>query len=153
MTSKEADFIKYVAESKSIIEVLDKMGWSDGGCGYRRFHRYKKRLGADTSHFLSIAEMRTGHKTGRLRYKLETIMTENSVFPTHRLRLRLINEGVLENRCAKCGLGPEWNGEPLVLQLDHINGVNNDHRRHNLRLLCPNCHTQTDTYGAKNARR
>ena len=62
----------------------------------------------------------------------------------------LINENRLEYKCAECGNRGEWLGKPLSLQLDHINGKNNDHRIENLRFLCPNCHTQTDTYSGKN---
>lgn len=54
------------------------------------------------------------------------------------------------NSCEMCDIGGVWNGKSITLQLDHINGdrTNNDYS--NLRLLCPNCHTQTDTYGSKN---
>jgi RNA polymerase subunit RPABC4/transcription elongation factor Spt4 len=48
-------------------------------------------------------------------------------------------------------LEPEWNGKVLTLQVDHINGVNDDHRLENLRFLCPNCHSQTPTYAGSNA--
>jgi hypothetical protein len=51
--------------------------------------------------------------------------------------------------CGECGIGPVWNGKPLTLHLDHINGDSDNNRWHNCRLLCPNCHTQTDTFGAK----
>lgn len=51
--------------------------------------------------------------------------------------------------CGICGLGPIWNGKPLSLQLDHIDGDSDNCVPSNLRLLCPNCHTQTDTYGSK----
>lgn len=57
---------------------------------------------------------------------------------------RLLELGV-EYHCVICGIA-EWCGRPLVLHLDHINGIHNDHRRANLWLLCPNCHSQTDTY-------
>jgi 5-methylcytosine-specific restriction endonuclease McrA len=60
-----------------------------------------------------------------------------------------VKENRLEYKCANCGI-KEWNNLPLSLQLDHINGVNNDHRLENLRFLCPNCHSQTDTYSGKN---
>lgn len=48
-----------------------------------------------------------------------------------------------------CGIGNEWNGKPLTLQLDHINGDHSDNRLENLRILCPNCHSQTSTWGMK----
>lgn len=57
---------------------------------------------------------------------------------------------LLPNYCSECGLGPKWNGAHLVLQYDHINGVNTDHRLDNLRTICPNCHTQTDTFTGRN---
>lgn len=54
---------------------------------------------------------------------------------------------LLGDTCSRCGQGNVWNGKPLVLQIDHENGDNGDHRPENLRLLCPNCHTQTPTWG------
>lgn len=53
------------------------------------------------------------------------------------------------NECTKCGLGPEWNGQTLRLQVDHIDGNSDNNFPHNLRVLCPNCHTQTKTWGSK----
>ena len=55
----------------------------------------------------------------------------------------------MEYKCANCGL-IEWQGQVLSLHLDHINGINNDHRIENLRFLCPNCHSLTETYAGKN---
>jgi len=60
---------------------------------------------------------------------LEEILVENSTYlNTHRIKLRLIEEELMEEKCFECGIGNEWNGKPLSLQLDHKNGVNNDHR-------------------------
>jgi transposase-like protein len=53
------------------------------------------------------------------------------------------------NSCSGCGIGPEWNGKKLTLQLEHINGVYNDNRIENLTFLCPNCHSQTPTFSGK----
>lgn len=70
----------------------------------------------------------------------------------YNIKHRLIRAGLLQNRCDECGLS-EWHGKPLVAHIDHINGVKNDHRLENLRMLCPNCHSQTETYGGHNAKR
>jgi len=67
------------------------------------------------------------------------------------IKRRLLAAGVLRNRCDECGLS-EWRGKPLSIQIDHINGVGTDHRVENLRMLCPNCHSQTATFGARNRR-
>jgi HNH endonuclease len=68
------------------------------------------------------------------------------------VKRRLLHAGILKNKCSVCGLS-EWKGEYLSMHLDHVNGVRSDHRLENLRMLCPNCHSQTPTYGGKNLRR
>lgn len=55
--------------------------------------------------------------------------------------------------CESCGMDPEWNGQPITLELDHINGNPGDDRRDNLRWLCPNCHSQTETFRGRNMKR
>lgn len=67
------------------------------------------------------------------------------------IKQRLIREGLLENRCQECRV-TEWLGERLTIQIDHANGIRDDHRVENLRMLCPNCHSQTPTYSGRNAR-
>jgi 5-methylcytosine-specific restriction endonuclease McrA len=68
------------------------------------------------------------------------------------LKKRLLKAGFLANRCAQCGL-TDWLGKPLSLELHHINGEGQDNRLENLALLCPNCHSQTDSWGGRNSRR
>jgi hypothetical protein len=65
------------------------------------------------------------------------------------VKRRLLSAGILENRCDWCGL-TEWRGKPLSIQLDHANGIRNDNRLENLRMLCPNCHSQTETFASRN---
>lgn len=78
------------------------------------------------------------------------VFCENSGFLSNfRLKIRFLEATGAPNECVLCGLGPVWNKCPLTLQLDHINGINTDHRLENLRLLCPNCHSQTPTYAGK----
>jgi 5-methylcytosine-specific restriction endonuclease McrA len=81
---------------------------------------------------------------------LDDVMIENSSYPRRSLKRRLLRYGILEYKCVLCDNNGSHNGQPLTLQLDHINGINNDHRLENVRLLCPNCHTQQDTYAGKN---
>lgn len=78
------------------------------------------------------------------------LLVKDASSPRCVIRKRILEENLLEYKCAKCGIY-EWNGLPLSLELDHINGINSDNRIENLRFLCPNCHSQTKTYGSKNA--
>ena len=82
--------------------------------------------------------------------KFEESFIENS--PTTRAVIRkyIIRHNLIPYICEKCGNDGKWQGTVLALQLDHRNGVNNDHRLENLRWLCPNCHSQTDTFTGKN---
>jgi len=84
------------------------------------------------------------------KISMNDILVKDSSYARHNLKRRILEEGLIQYKCLYCGLGNEWNNKPIVLQLDHINGVNNDHRLENLRFLCPNCHSQQDTYAAKN---
>lgn len=77
------------------------------------------------------------------------LLKENRPYSSSKLKNRLVSEGLKEDVCEICGQKPEWNGMPLKLQLDHINGDHNDNRLENLRIICPNCHTQTETFGNK----
>lgn len=70
-------------------------------------------------------------------------------FQTYKLKIKLIKAGMLKNACSICNTST-WQGKELLCELDHIDGDRTNHRLENLRLLCPNCHSQTSTYRAKN---
>jgi 5-methylcytosine-specific restriction endonuclease McrA len=89
-------------------------------------------------------------KTRPRKVPLETILQKSRTRST--IKRRLLSAGKLRNCCDECGLS-EWRGRSLSIQIDHINGIRDDHRFENLRMLCPNCHSQTETYGAKNRKR
>ena len=108
------------------------------------------KYGIDTSHWLGQGHLRGKNHSWTPRRPLSEILVENSRFADlTQLKRRLVAEGVLDYQCARCGIA-EWLGRPLVLRLDHVNGVGDDHRLDNIRLLCPNCDSQTDTFCGKN---
>jgi hypothetical protein len=69
------------------------------------------------------------------------------------IKKRLIENFSWEEKCFSCGLEPFWNGKRLSLAVDHINGNCFDNRVENLQFLCPNCHSQTETFAGRNARK
>lgn len=79
----------------------------------------------------------------------ESIFTQDSRYSNQLVKQRIVKQNLLEYRCSKCRID-SWQGETIVLDLDHINGDNCDNRLENLRFLCPNCHSQTDTYKGRN---
>ena len=140
-----------VKNSISIRQTLHNLGLCDTGTAYRNIKRRIKLLNLDISHFVGKAYLKGKHHTWAPKQIISNILIENSTYKNiASLKQRLINEDILTYRCSECGLSNEWNKKPLKLQLDHINGVYNDHRLENLRFLCPNCHSQTDTFAGKN---
>ena len=137
------EFITACKCAKTISDVLRTFGLPINPANFKVFHATRVRMGVPISHF-KAPEARTGPRPRRR--PLEEVLVENLEVPSCSLRVRLLKAKLLVERCAQCGLGPTWEGRPLTLQLDHINGAHTDNRLENLRLLCPNCHTQTPTY-------
>jgi hypothetical protein len=108
------------------------------------------RLGLDTRHFLGAAHLRGKSHGWARRLPLDIILVANSAYMSMwNLKRRLMSGGLLQAKCSECGL-TEWRGSRLVL--DHVNGDPRDHRLENLRLLCPNCNSQTPTFAGRNKR-
>ena len=140
-------FKKIVANANTYSDCLRALELTTrGGSSLDILKRRIAELNCSTKHFGTLQM-----KSPNAKYDLDEILVENSTYANiSRLKTRLINEGRLEYKCAFCGNIGEWQGQKLTLQLDHINGKNNDHRIENLRFLCPNCHSITDTYAGKN---
>ena len=144
-----------VKSSGSIRQTLIKLGVAPYGGNYDVFRKAVKHYGISTEHFhgqLWHPSDNTGimRKSGeKRRRKLKDILTEDSHYQSSKLRQRLIEEGLKERKCESCGL-TEWMGQEISLELDHINGTRTDNRIENLRILCPNCHSQTPTYRGRN---
>lgn len=141
-------FIEAVKTSTSVRQVLSKLGLKEAGGNYKVAQQRIKKLG------ISLADGANGQgwskgKTLGPKKPIEYYLTENSHHQSHKLKKRLMAEGLKQHKCECCGI-TEWNGKPAPIELDHINGNHHDNRLENLRILCPNCHAQTDTYRAKN---
>lgn len=97
----------------------------------------------DVSHFKSVA-------TNVIERSEENIFIENSTANQATLRRWYLKGNYTEYKCSICGQEPEWQGKPLTLILDHINGTNTDDRLINLRWVCPNCNMQLETTNGRN---
>ena len=140
----EEELKRLVAKANSFRNLALLLGYtSDGGNGYKVVKDRVEQYGFDTSHF------RHGGKTTR---SPENIFVENSTANQSVLRRWYERGKYTEYKCAICGLPAEWNGKPLVLTLDHINGNHRDDRLENLRWVCPNCDRQLPTYSRGSGR-
>lgn len=100
----------------------------------------------DISHFKYIA----GNNSNFIKVELSDILVENSTFSRTHLKERLYKEGLKERKCELCDQGEEWQGKTMSLILDHKNGIGDDNRLDNLRIVCPNCNSTLDTNCSKN---
>lgn len=147
-------FLHAIKNNYSIAGVLRELLLKPAGANYKTFNMLSKQLNADTSHFTG-----KGHLKGKTRnwgkiIPLDEFLTENSHHNPGHLKKRLVKENRIIYQCSiqECEIS-NWKGAPISLHLDHINGDSSDNRLINLRLLCPNCHSQTSTYCGKNIRR
>jgi len=146
----DEQFIDLIKESSNVSEVLFKLGYSTKGnsWGFSQVRRRMTDLGLEVKDFKGKSVLAHTCKT----VDKDKLLCENSKHNRSVLRRYIINNNLIPYRCAICG-NVEWMGKTLSLELDHINGINNDNRLENLRFLCPNCHSQTTTYGSRNQQR
>jgi hypothetical protein len=148
----QEEFKQIIKDSHSIGEATEKCGIINKGRNYQTIHRRIKIENIDCGHFVSNFDKISRRGKGSL-IPLEKVMVENSNYSRKSLKKRLLKLGMLENNCSLCGISPIWNKINLVMILDHINGIFNDNRIENLRLICPNCNSQLDTHCGKRNRR
>ncbi|MFG2805238.1 HNH endonuclease signature motif containing protein [Streptomyces massasporeus] len=136
-----------VATSSSLHEVLPRLGRPDNGGQRSVLRRRIAQEHLDTAHFLGQAHNRGKPGTVPAKRPEEILVRHDGKHRTATTLLRraLSSVGVAE-QCVRCGIGPEWLGKLMTLEVDHINGDWSDDRRENLQLLCPNCHAITKTW-------
>jgi predicted RNA-binding Zn-ribbon protein involved in translation (DUF1610 family) len=136
-----------VKHSTSYADVMRGLGLDVNDTNHRRVRRAASRLGLDTSHFRRRSWARPeGHARAPVALRVLVILPADAG-RTNRTQLhRALTEIGVPYACETCGNGGEWLGQPITLQIDHVNGDWRDNRRENLRYLCPNCHALTETW-------
>lgn len=151
------EMIDIIRNSSSIKDVLIKLKLSDRGSNRKTFFKYVElnNLSEELIALRNRAESIRNTKLSYSRKKLEDkdVFKENSSYDRGHLKNRIIKDNLIPYKCQKCSNSGLWEGETLVLQLEHINGVPNDNRLENLCFLCPNCHSQTHTYTGRKLRK
>ncbi|MGA4542961.1 HNH endonuclease signature motif containing protein [Uniformispora flossi] len=143
-------FRRAVAESQSIAAVARALGMSRSGSSSRQIHAWS------VEHDVDLGKMPgQGHSRGKslprrtaqdlLQHRPESVKRANVA-----LLRRALSDIGRPYHCTICGVGEAWNGRPLILEVDHISGDWRDNRAENLRYLCPNCHSQTDSFCGRN---
>lgn len=136
-------FIKLVENCYSASEAIREIGYSGNrGSTTKLFNKRCDELNISREHF-------TGMKRGRIKRTIENVFCLNSTVDQTTLRKWFFDGEYVEYKCSICGIS-KWNDKPLTLRLDHINGNNKDDRLENLRWICPNCDSQSDTFCGRN---
>ena len=144
----EEAFRDLVKNSHTYGEVLAYFGLANKGGNYRTLRDRMERDRVDHSHFRKCYNTMVMDNIAS-RKSLSEVMVVGSRYSRSFLKKRLLREGVKKNVCEICGQKGEWNGKPLMMVLDHKNGVSNDHRAGNLRMICPNCNSQLPTFAGR----
>ncbi len=134
-----------VASSTTMCEVLRRLGVEVVGGQHTHISRRVKALGIDTSHFSAPVRSRDVRRRRPEDLLVDQSQTLERRIPGERLKRAMFALGAPE-RCSLCGTERMWRDRPLPLEVDHIDGNWRNNRPQNLQLLCPNCHSTTDTY-------
>ncbi|MFB7978960.1 HNH endonuclease [Streptomyces vinaceus] len=146
-------YTRVVDASRSLAEALRHLGRPDNHHQRARLRTWIADEGISTAHFLGQAHQR-GKPSPTAKAPDDILVRHDRQrrTGTKTLRRALREIGVPEC-CDRCGTPPEWQGRPMTLEIDHVNGDWRDDRRENLRLLCPNCHAITSTWCRGGSRR
>ena len=144
--SKE-ELQRIVDASISYRDVAEHLGYSKNGGGtIANIKNLIIQNNIDCSHFKGQGHAKT---TGIRKVPIEEYLQNKKQIQSYKLKIRLLEENILDTVCSKCG-NRYWLGNPIMLELHHIDGNKDNNNLNNLELLCPNCHAYTDTYKSNN---
>lgn len=129
-----------VQKSTNQKEALRALGYTGAGASYKLLKDRCQKYNISMKHFAQDYHSKATTIT-------EEDLCKNSTRATTNIKSFILRNNLIPYKCAFCGNKGEWQGKELILQLDHIDGDNTNHSKENLRFLCPNCHTQTKTWG------
>ena len=138
----DADFIELIATSNTFAEVASKVGIKSRGGGVTAVSNRVRDMGLCTRHF--------NNWNSKKNVPTAELLVYGSARDNQTIKKRIINEALIPYKCAVCSNEGIHNGMPLTLHMDHKDGDNLNNVLSNLRFLCPNCHSQTETYGGRN---
>ena len=145
----DAEFSALVAKHTTRADILRELGLrTEQGYYYRAINKRVQAMGLDTTHWVGGTHP-IGKFPSALSPTTESLFVRGSARKRGYLKYRLLRDHLVVEKCAVCGNGPVWQGKPLSLQLDHVDGDGSNNTLDNLRLICPNCHSQTPTFGGK----
>jgi len=146
-------FADYVKNSNTFTDILRKCNLENKGGNINTVKRRVKKENINIEHIRIGRNHNLGKVFTNQRITKQEAITNcfisNSKTKRGTIKLLLQRYKLKDYKCCNCGCENTWNNKPLSLQLDHINGINNDNRLENLRFLCPNCHSQTETFAGK----
>ena len=147
----EDNLRQIVNESKSFSDVCRQLGIKAKGSNFNTVKKYINLYDIDISHFVGAGWKRDKSTNDIALIDLNDILKDGTSYKPSKLKKRLIDAGLKVDVCEVCGID-KWNGKDITLELHHINGNRYDNRLENLQVLCPNCHSQTDSYKRKDGK-